>query len=104
MFVIGQAAYFFTHTIMPVTVNRTYGVVRIYWIGEDDTTAERQEREAITTTLRAIHEEHAIIEAGSRGLQGSALSHVHFQKHEVMCRHLHVTLGTMIEGYQAELN
>ena len=104
MFVIGQAAYFFTHTIMPVAPDKTYGIVRIYWIGDDDSAAERWERETIAATLRAIHDEdRSIIEAGSRGLKSGALDHVHFQKHEVMCRHLHMTLHRMIETYQSEV-
>ncbi len=103
MFIIGQAAYFFTHTVMPVSHDKTRGSIRIYWVGEDDSASKRFEREYIAAMLRDIHsEDRGIVMAGQRGLSGGALEHVHFQTHEILCRHLAVTVQKMVEAYQAE--
>jgi phenylpropionate dioxygenase-like ring-hydroxylating dioxygenase large terminal subunit len=103
LFVIGQAAYFFSHCVMPISANRSRGVIRLYWVGEDGSASKRFVREYVMAMLRDVHiEDRSIIEAGQRGLSSGALQHINFQVNEVLCRHLFNNINQMVEAYQAE--
>ena len=79
----------FLHYVMPISAEKSRGVIRLYWKGEDDTAGVRFAREFITSVTRDIHSEDVgIIEAGQRGISSGALEHIHFQEKEVLCRHL----------------
>ena len=52
-----------------------------------------------------IHSEDvSVIEAGQRGLNSGALSHIHFQSQEILCRHLFHEVNDRVEAYKAGLH
>jgi len=99
-FVIGTPAQPFSHTVYPIAADRSRGVVRLYWKGGDANASERFAREYALATLRDIHaEDVSMIEAGQRGLSSGALSHIHFQTMEALCRHLFVTVDAHVQSH-----
>ena len=93
----------FLHTVLPLGPEKSRGVIRLYWVGEDETASVRYFREAIMATTRDIHSEDvAVIEAGQRGLSSGALEHVHFQEKEILCRHLIKVVEDEVAAYEAE--
>ncbi len=103
LFILGTAMTPFSQFIQPITHNRTRSVIRLYWIGEDDSASKRFAREAAMATALDIHsEDRAVIEAGQRGLASGALSHIHFMSQEVLCRHLFNQVNQRVEAFKAE--
>lgn len=89
LFVIGTPTQPFSHTVYPIAADRSRGVVRIYWQGEDTNASHRFAREYSLGQIRDIHcEDISMIERGQQGLASGALSHIHFQSMEALCRHL----------------
>jgi phenylpropionate dioxygenase-like ring-hydroxylating dioxygenase large terminal subunit len=104
LFLVGQTGYIFTHCVMPITVDRSRGVIRIYWNGNDRSASQRFAREFVMGTLRDVHsEDRGVVSAGQRGLSSGAIQHINFQTHEVLCRHLFNTVNGMVEAYRASL-
>ena len=104
-FTLGSPTQPFSHMVMPISENRSRGVIRIYWIGEDQCASQRFAREYMTATALDLHsEDRGVIEAGQRGLESGALKHIHFQSQEVLCRHLYVSVEQSIRDYQRENN
>jgi phenylpropionate dioxygenase-like ring-hydroxylating dioxygenase large terminal subunit len=103
LFLFGSALQPFVHCVMPISATRSRGVVRLYWIGEDDTASKRFAREYAMASTRDIHtEDRAVIEAGQRGLNSGALQYIHFQEQEVLCRHLYESVNDMVEAYKTQ--
>lgn len=103
LFILGTAMTPFSQFIMPITASKTRSIIRLYWIGEDDSASKRFAREAAMTTALDIHsEDRAVIEAGQRGLASGALSHIHFMSQEVLCRHLMNEVDKRVRAYQVE--
>ena len=103
LFVLGTATTHFSQWIMPIAADRTRSVIRLYWIGEDDCASRRFAREFSLATALDIHsEDRAVIEAGHRGLASGALSHIHFQSQEALCRHLFLEVDKRVQAYKAE--
>ena len=103
LFLFGSPGQHFLHTVMPLGPEKSRGVIRVYWIGEDETASTRYAREAALATVRDIHSEDvAVIQAGQRGLSSGALTHIHFQEKEVLCRHLIRVVEEKVEAWQAE--
>ncbi|MBW8783065.1 MAG: aromatic ring-hydroxylating dioxygenase subunit alpha, partial [Novosphingobium sp.] len=103
LFIIGTPTQPFSHTVYPIAADRSRGVVRVYWVGEDANASERFAREYALATIRDIHSEDiSLIEAGQRGLSSGALSHIHFQEMEALCRHLFLSVDERVEDYKAE--
>jgi phenylpropionate dioxygenase-like ring-hydroxylating dioxygenase large terminal subunit len=101
-FMFGSPIQPFSHCVMPISASRSRGVIRMYWIGEDDSAAKRFGREYAMATALDIHaEDRALIEAGQRGLSSGALEHIHFQEQEVLCRHLFANVDERVRAYQA---
>lgn len=89
LFVIGTPTQPFSHTVYPISADRSRGVVRVYWVGEDRDASQRFAREYSLAQIRDIHcEDIAMIERGQSGLSSGALDHIHFQSMEALCRHL----------------
>ncbi|MCB1686858.1 MAG: aromatic ring-hydroxylating dioxygenase subunit alpha [Halioglobus sp.] len=104
LFILGAAMTPFSQCIMPIAANKTRSIIRLYWIGEDDSASKRFAREYAMATALDIHcEDRAVIEAGHRGLASGALSHLHFQSQEVLCRHLYNQVDKRVQAYKAEL-
>ncbi|MFT5481362.1 MAG: phenylpropionate dioxygenase-like ring-hydroxylating dioxygenase large terminal subunit [Halieaceae bacterium] len=104
LFILGAAMTPFSQLIVPIAANKTRSIIRLYWNGEDDTASERFAREYAMATALDIHcEDRAVIEAGHRGLASGALSHLHFQSQEVLCRHLFNQVDQRVQAYKAEL-
>lgn len=102
-FILGSPATHFSHTVTPISATKSRGVIRLYWIGADDSASRRFAREFTMATARDVHaEDRAVIEAGQRGLNSGALDHIHFQAQEVLCRHLMVSVDAAVEAYKAE--
>lgn len=102
LFIIGTPTQPFSHTVYPIAADRSRGVVRVYWTGEDSNASERFGREYALATLRDIHSEDvAMIEAGQRGLSSGALEHIHFQSMEALCRHLFVSVDERVQAYKS---
>ncbi len=103
LFVLGTAMTHFSQWIMPIAADCTRSVVRLYWIGDDDCASRRFAREFSLATALDIHsEDRAVIEAGHRGLASGALSHIHFQSQEVLCRHLFNEVDKRVQDYKAQ--
>ena len=103
LFLFGSPGQHFLHTVLPLGPEKSRGVIRVYWIGDDETASTRYAREASLTMIRDIHaEDVAIIEAGQRGISSGAIEHIHFQEKEVLCRHLIKVVEEQVEAYQAE--
>jgi len=103
-FMLGSPTQPFSHTVIPISPNRSRGVIRIYWIGQDDSASRRFTREYLMATALDLHaEDRAVIEAGQRGLDSGALDVIHFQSQEVLCRHLFETVDQRVKAYQTTL-
>ncbi|MCB2072079.1 MAG: aromatic ring-hydroxylating dioxygenase subunit alpha [Novosphingobium sp.] len=93
----------FLHYVMPISAEKSRGVIRLYWKGEDETASVRYAREFGMATTRDIHSEDVnVIEAGQRGLSSGALEHIHFMEKEVLCRHLIKVVEETVEAYKEE--
>lgn len=104
-FILGSPVQHFSHVVMPISATRSRGVIRLYWIGEDETASERFAREYLMAAARDVHaEDRDVIVAGQKGLSSGALKHIHFQTQEVLCRHLYKTIDRTIEAYKAEMS
>ena len=102
-FLLGSPGNHFLHTVYPLGPEKSRGVIRLYWIGEDETASTRYAREFTCATTRDVHSEDvAVIEAGQRGLSSGALEHIHFMEKEILCRHLVKVVEAEVEAYQAE--
>ncbi|MFT4026585.1 MAG: aromatic ring-hydroxylating dioxygenase subunit alpha [Novosphingobium sp.] len=102
-FIIGTPSQHFSHTVYPLGPGRSRGVIRLYWVGEDATASERFAREHALASLRDIHSEDiSMIEAGQRGLESGALTHIRFQTMEALCRHLYNGIDERVSAYRAE--
>ncbi len=102
-FMLCNPANNFLHYVMPISAEKSRGVIRLYWKGEDETASTRYAREFIMATTRDVHSEDVnVIEAGQRGLSSGALEHVHFMEKEVLCRHLIKVVEEEVEAYRTE--
>jgi phenylpropionate dioxygenase-like ring-hydroxylating dioxygenase large terminal subunit len=101
-FLLSNPAQHFSHTVYPISATRSRGVIRLYWIGEDESASERFAREYSMATAFDVHcEDVSVIEAGQRGLNSGALKYLHYQTNEVLCRHLFNGVDQMVETYKA---
>ena len=104
IFMFCSAIQPFSHTVYPIAANQSRGVIRVYWIGPDDSASKRFAREYLMATARDIHaEDRNVIEAGQRGLSSGALDHIHFMEQEVLCRHLMTQVSNAVEAYKEEI-
>ncbi len=103
-FLIGTPTQHFSHVVMPISARKSRGVIRIYWVGDDGSASERFGREFSMAMARDVHsEDRAVIEAGQRGLNSGALEYVHFQKNEVLLRHLMYHVDQRVQAYKQEI-
>ncbi len=103
LFLLGSPMTPFSQCVIPLSPTRSRGVIRLYWNGEDDCASRRFAREYAMATARDIHsEDRAVIEAGQRGLNSGALTHIHFQSQEILCRHLFQEVNRRVENWRAE--
>jgi phenylpropionate dioxygenase-like ring-hydroxylating dioxygenase large terminal subunit len=102
-FLLGSPGNHFLHNVYPIGPEKSRGVIRLYWKGEDESASVRFAREFTMATTRDVHtEDVAVIEAGQRGLSSGALQNVHFMEKEILCRHLVKVVEEIVEDYQAE--
>lgn len=102
-FLFGSPVQHFSHTVMPIAADKSRGVIRLYWIGEDETPSERFAREYLMATARDVHaEDRGVIERGHKGLASGALKYIHFQAQESLCRHLFNGVEAAVRAYQVE--
>lgn len=102
MFMLGTPTQSFTHTIWPISTERSRGIIRVWWKSEDADASQRFAREFAMAALLDVHsEDRVIIESGQRGLASGALDHIHFQAQEAACRHFIATVDGMVEAYKA---
>ena len=103
LFLLGAPNNHFLHTVFPLGAERSRGVIRLYWIGDDDTASTRYSREFAMATTRDVHaEDVGVIEAGQRGLSSGAIDHIHFMEKEVLCRHLIKVVEAEVAEWKAE--
>lgn len=103
-FLFGNPGTHFSHTVYPLASNKSRGVIRLYWVGEDADASERYAREFGLAMTRDIHvEDRGVIERGQRGLESGALKHIHLQTNESLIRHLFNTVDGKVQAYKAEL-
>ncbi|MBC2660336.1 aromatic ring-hydroxylating dioxygenase subunit alpha [Novosphingobium flavum] len=101
-FILGTVAPHFSHVVYPLGPQRSRGVIRIYWEGDDADASERFAREYVMAMARDVHaEDRAVIEAGQRGLASGALKHIHFQTQEALCRHLIGAVRDAVDAHEA---
>lgn len=104
MFVLGLGGYTFTHTVYPVSAEKTRGSIRFYWPNKAADASTRFAREYAVAVVRDVHaEDRGVIEAGQKGLSGGAIDTIHFQPHEVLCRHLNQQVQACIADWRKEL-
>ena len=102
-FILGSPMTPFSHTVMPIAADKSRGIIRLYWVGADDSASKRFAREYAMCTALDVHaEDRAVIEAGQRGLSSGALTHIHYQEQEVLCRHLFLTVDSHVQAYKAQ--
>jgi phenylpropionate dioxygenase-like ring-hydroxylating dioxygenase large terminal subunit len=102
-FILGSPMTPFSHCVVPISAGRSRGVIRLYWVGRDDSASKRFAREFSMLTALDVHaEDRAVIEAGQRGLNSGALEHIHLQSQEVLLRHLFHAVNNAVESYKAE--
>ncbi|MDR2857319.1 MAG: aromatic ring-hydroxylating dioxygenase subunit alpha [Novosphingobium sp.] len=90
----------FLHTVFPLGPEKARGVIRLYWIGEDETASTRYAREFAMAQIRDIHSEDVgVVQAGQRGISSGALEYLHFQEKEILCRHLIKVCEEEVEAY-----
>lgn len=93
----------FLHYVMPIGPEKSRGVIRIYWKGDDERAGVRFAREYGMAVTRDVHSEDVdVIERGQQGLASGALDYIHFQEQEVLCRHLIKVVEETVEAYQTE--
>jgi len=103
LFLFGSPMTPFSQCVVPLSPTRSRGIIRMYWIGDDDCASRRFSREYAMALAKDIHSEDvSVIEAGQRGLNSGALSHIHFQSQEILCRHLFLQVNERVEAYRAE--
>jgi phenylpropionate dioxygenase-like ring-hydroxylating dioxygenase large terminal subunit len=103
LFTFGSMIQPFTHMVYPISETRSRGVIRLYWVGADDSASKRFTREYMMAATRDIHsEDRIVIEAGQKGLSSGALRHIHFQEQEVLCRHLMQSVADKVSAYKTE--
>jgi len=101
-FMLGASTQNFSHTVMPISATRSRGVIRVYWVGEDESASQRFGREYAMASLRDIHaEDRSIITWGQEGLSSGALEHIHFQANEVLLRHLFHEVDVRVRAFAA---
>lgn len=101
-FMLGASSQNFSHMVMPLSATRSRGIIRIYWVGEDETASRRFGREYAMASLRDIHvEDRSIITWGQEGLSSGALEHIHFQANEVLLRHLFHEVDKRVQAFAA---
>jgi len=104
LFIIGTPIQHFSHVVYPISANRSRGVFRIYWVGEDGTATNRYAREYAMCALRDIHTEDVnVIRRAQRGLESGALKNIHFMTMESLCRHLYQQVVERVEAYKQEV-
>jgi phenylpropionate dioxygenase-like ring-hydroxylating dioxygenase large terminal subunit len=104
-FILGSPVQHFSHVVMPISASRSRGVIRLYWIGEDERASERFAREYLMAAAREVHsEDRDVIVAGQKGLSSGRLRHIHFQTQEVLCRHFFKTVDAAVQTYKAEMS
>jgi phenylpropionate dioxygenase-like ring-hydroxylating dioxygenase large terminal subunit len=102
-FIIGTPIQHFSHVVYPLSATRSRGVIRVYWVGEDDSATKRYAREYGLCAIRDIHTEDVnIICRAQKGLNSGALKNIHFMSMEGLCRHLYQTVKAKVEAYRAE--
>jgi len=95
----------FTQTISPLGPQRSRGVIRFYWVGEEENASERFAREYVMLSQRDIHcEDRYVIEDGQAGIASGAIDHVNFQGQEALCRHLFNSVDAMVSDYRREID
>jgi hypothetical protein len=103
-FLFGNPGTHFSHTVYPLASNKSRGVIRLWWVGEDENASERYAREFGMAMTRDIHvEDRSVIERGQRGLESGAIKHIHLQVNESLIRHLFNTVDGKVQAYKAEL-
>ncbi|MET0146612.1 MAG: aromatic ring-hydroxylating dioxygenase subunit alpha [Ilumatobacteraceae bacterium] len=94
----------FTQTVWPIDAHHTRSVIRVYWEGPDPSASVRFAREFRTAATLDVHcEDRDIIEASHQGLRSGAFESLHFQIHEVDCRHAYHAVDRHVEEYRSEL-
>lgn len=103
-FLLGNPGNHFLHTVYPIGPERSRGVIRLYWVGADETASTRYAREFTMATTRDVHSEDVgVVEAGQRGLSSGAIAHIHFQEKEILCRHLIKVVEEAVDCYRNEM-
>ncbi len=103
LYVFGNPSMHFTHMILPLGPEKSRGVFRFYWIGDDRTARERLARELALSFAREIHvEDCGPLESAQRGIGCGAIPQFHFQEQEINCRHLLSTVQGMVNDYLTE--
>jgi phenylpropionate dioxygenase-like ring-hydroxylating dioxygenase large terminal subunit len=102
-FILGSPMTPFSHVVMPLSASKSRGVIRLYWVGADDSASKRFAREFQMTTALDVHaEDRAVIEAGQRGLSSGAITHIHFMSQEVLCRHFFHAVNNTVETFKTK--
>jgi phenylpropionate dioxygenase-like ring-hydroxylating dioxygenase large terminal subunit len=102
-FLFGNPGTHFSHVVYPIASNKSRGVIRLYWVGDDANASERYAREFGMAMTRDIHvEDRSVIERGQRGLESGALRHIHLQTHESLLRHFFHAVDGKVQAYKAE--
>ncbi|MDG2004597.1 MAG: aromatic ring-hydroxylating dioxygenase subunit alpha [Novosphingobium sp.] len=101
--IVSHGGFYFVQRIMPLSAGRSRCIFRLYWVGDECNASSRFSREYVFAMVRdVITEDRSIVMAVQEGIQSGALDHIHFQEHEIMCRHLYHMVQNMVDAYLAE--
>jgi phenylpropionate dioxygenase-like ring-hydroxylating dioxygenase large terminal subunit len=102
-FCIGTPLAHFSHMVYPLSATKSRGVIRMYWVGEDDSATKRYTREYTVCSIHDVHVEDVnIIRRAQKGLLSGAMKHVHFMNMEGLCRHLYQQVVARVEAWKEE--
>ena len=103
LYVFGNPSMHFTHMVLPLGPEKSRGVFRFYWIGDDRSARERLARELALSFAREIHvEDCEPLESAQRGIGCGAILNFHFQEQEINCRHLLSAVQARVNDYIAQ--
>ena len=79
---------------------RTRGTIRMYWTEQTDCASRAFAREMAFVTIRdVLCEDRLAVEAGQRGISRGAIDKVYFQDHEILLRHLYMTVQDKVASF-----
>jgi phenylpropionate dioxygenase-like ring-hydroxylating dioxygenase large terminal subunit len=93
----------FSHTVTPISANRTRGSVRMYWMNKPENATRAFARELAAMSLRdVLSEDRNAVEGAQCGIGSGVLDRINLQDHEVLLRHLYQQVEQRVRAWRSE--